>query len=145
RRAAGGDEVDLRGLVPDDVPRPEVAHDHKHPERVGHREDRPSEEGADVVGRRRQAAQTHTHLTEVAAHPLHPDPGEEEGRPDVHAVLEGAVMRGEGLHPSYPLGGGAHARCTATTGCGWGPRPPSGTARQSPTIRAWTSVPTAGG
>src|SRR5688572_7660908 len=81
--ATGLHELDLGGLVPDDVIATQALHDEDHPERIGHREQAAAEMGADVVAVVPTLAQLHLRMPPVVADGTNVDAAEQEWRPEV--------------------------------------------------------------
>src|SRR3546814_8585438 len=84
RTAPGLDELDLRGLVPDDVVAAKLMQQHNHEKRVGHRKQAATEMTADIIAVVPALMQCDPHCAEIVRDVLHTDAGEGNRRPQVH-------------------------------------------------------------
>src|SRR3546814_9958665 len=83
RTAPGLDELDLRGLVPDDVVAAKLMQQHHHEKRVGHRKQAATEMTADIIAVVPALMQCDPHCAEIVRDVLHTDAGEGKRRPQV--------------------------------------------------------------
>src|SRR5690606_8591057 len=84
RTFARCDEIDVGGLVPDDVVTPQVLHQHQHEERVDHRIQATAKLGADIVAVVPAKAHGHLNVPEIVTDVPHPNPGAEVRRVEAH-------------------------------------------------------------
>src|SRR3546814_3717363 len=80
RTAPGLDELDLRGLVPDDVVAAKLMQQHHHEKRVGHRKQAATEMTADIIAVVPALMQCDPHCAEIVRDVLHTDAGEGKRR-----------------------------------------------------------------